>query len=288
MSAVQELTKALWPFAILLIGFVILQASAFLKTALGFNKKYNVLTQDEVKGAFKTGAFSVIGPAFSVVVISLTLIQLVGSAATFMRVGVIGAAAYELNLANQAAEAVGVTLGSPEITTGILTLCLFGMVLGSAPYFLNCFLTLKPMDAAMSKPKEAGKVSFTPILGLAASIGLIGRSATAQFMIIPNGGLHWLKLLPSLGDRVTEEVWNEELFIYEYIKGDNSQQILLYAVATMVVIAAFFIIWRSSVRSGFVALNIKKSGKKGLNDWILAIALVCGMIVGSLVRSMIA
>ena len=86
--------------------------------------------------------------------------------------------------------------------------------------------------------------------------------AFVAFMVIPNGGLHWLKLLPSLGDRVTEEVWNEELFIYEYIKGDNSQQILLYAVATMVVIAAFFIIWRSSVRSGFVALNIKKSGKK--------------------------
>ena len=86
--------------------------------------------------------------------------------------------------------------------------------------------------------------------------------AFVAFMVIPNGGLHWLKLLPSLGDRVTEEVWNEELFIYEYVQGDNSQQILLYAVATMVVIAAFFIIWRSSVRSGFVALNIKKSGKK--------------------------
>ena len=86
--------------------------------------------------------------------------------------------------------------------------------------------------------------------------------AFVAFMVIPNGGLHWLGLLPSLGDRVTEEVWNEELFIYEYVQGDNSQQILLYAVATMVVIAAFFIIWRSSVRSGFVALNIKKSGKK--------------------------
>ena len=95
-----------------------------------------------------------------------------------------------------------------------------------------------------------------------ALLFLLIEIAFVAFMVIPNGGLHWLKLLPSLGDRVTEEVWNEELFIYEYIKGDNSQQILLYAVATMVVIAAFFIIWRSSVRSGFVALNIKKSGKK--------------------------
>ena len=86
--------------------------------------------------------------------------------------------------------------------------------------------------------------------------------AFIAFMVIENGGLHWLKLLPSLGDRATEEVWNEDLGIFEYVIGDNSQQILLYAVATMVAIAAFVVVWRSSVRSGFVALNIKKSGKK--------------------------
>ena len=82
------------------------------------------------------------------------------------------------------------------------------------------------------------------------------------FMVIENGGLHWLSLLPSLGDRETEKVWNDADFVWEYIPGDNSQQILLYAVASMVVIAAFIVIWRSSIRSGFVALNIKKSGKK--------------------------
>ena len=82
------------------------------------------------------------------------------------------------------------------------------------------------------------------------------------FMVIENGGLHWLSLLPSLGDRETEKVWNDADFVWEYIPGDNSQQILLYAVASMVAIAAFVVVWRSSIRSGFVALNIKKSGKK--------------------------
>ena len=86
--------------------------------------------------------------------------------------------------------------------------------------------------------------------------------AFVAFLVIPNGGFHWLGLLPSLGDTPTQEVWNDELYIYEYVQGDNSQQILLYAVATLVAIVAFVVIWRSSVRSGFVALNIKKSGKK--------------------------
>ena len=86
--------------------------------------------------------------------------------------------------------------------------------------------------------------------------------AFVAFLVIPNGGFHWLSLLPSLGDTPTQEVWNDELYIYEYVQGDNSQQILLYAVATMVAIVAFIVIWRASIRSGFAALSLKKAGKK--------------------------
>ncbi len=82
------------------------------------------------------------------------------------------------------------------------------------------------------------------------------------FMVIKDGGLHWLGLLPSLGDRETQKVWNDDTMVYDYIQGDNSQQILLYAVATMVVIVAFIVIWRASVRSGYSALSMKRSGKK--------------------------
>ncbi len=99
------------------------------------------------------------------------------------------------------------------------------------------------------------------LLFLAIEVAFVG------FMVIKDGGLHWLGLLPSLGDTPTQEVWNDELFIYEYIHGDNSQQILLYAVATMVAIVAFVVIWRASVRSGFAVLSLKKIGKKVPSFW---------------------
>ncbi len=86
--------------------------------------------------------------------------------------------------------------------------------------------------------------------------------AVIAYMFATNGGLHWLSMMPSLGDRATEEVWNDDLMIYEYIPGDNSQQILLYAVATLVALVAFAVIWRASVRSGYLGLCIKRSGKK--------------------------
>lgn len=179
MSAIQILNPIVWVFAVVLICFVIFQSILFLRHALRFNKKHQVLTDKEVKDAMQTGAVSVIGPAFSILVISMSLIKLVGNAATFMRVGVIGSASYELNLANTAAEAVGVTLGSPEITVEILTLCLFGMILGSAPYFLNTIITLKPLDSAMKKGATK-KITFTAFVGIAASCGLIGRNVLVQ------------------------------------------------------------------------------------------------------------
>ena len=93
-------------------------------------------------------------------------------------------------------------------------------------------------------------------------IWLAIEAAFIAYMIAPMGGLHWLGMMPSLGDRVTEEIWNEDLMIYEYIPGDNSQQILLYATATLVAMGVFFVIWRASVRSGFKAMSFKKAGKK--------------------------
>ena len=80
--------------------------------------------------------------------------------------------------------------------------------------------------------------------------------------VVANGGAYWLWMLPSLGDTETMEVWNDELGTYVYEIGDNSQQILLYAVATMVLTVVFVVFWRASVRSGYAALSLKKAGKK--------------------------
>ena len=64
----------------------------------------------------QNGSLSVLGPAFSVVVVAISLIAMVGSGLTFMRVGVIGAASYEMMIATTAAETIGVPFGSPEFS----------------------------------------------------------------------------------------------------------------------------------------------------------------------------
>ena len=85
------------------------------------------------------------------------------------------------------------------------------------------------------------------------------------FLALPTGGFHWIGLLPSLGDQVMGEVYNEKTGIYEYTMGDQSQLILLYGIASLCIIALLIFVWQLSVRSGFLALERKKAGKKVLN-----------------------
>ena len=93
------------------------------------------------------------------------------------------------------------------------------------------------------------------LLFLAIEIGVI------VFLVIPNGGIHWISMLPSLGDKVREEVWDPNLGIYTYTQGDRSQEILLYGIASLCIIVALILVWQASVRSGYKGLSLKKAGE---------------------------
>lgn len=92
-------------------------------------------------------------------------------------------------------------------------------------------------------------------------IFLAMEAAAIWFMIIPNGGLHWLSMLGTLGEQEQGKVWNDALGVFEYTKGDNSQQILLYAVATIAVLVLLLVFWRASVRSGYQAMRLRRQKK---------------------------
>ena len=236
MDAVKSLNGEMWIFSSLLIAIVIIQAVWFLKLALEENKKYNFFSKDDVGHLMKMGATSVIGPAMSVVVVAISLIAMVGSGLTFMRVGVIGAASYEMMIANLAAETLGVQFGTPEFTQSTLVLCGFGMAFASIPYFISTPIELRMFDKAAKKAgKSSDKPSFMPYMGKAAMMGLMGSFALSN-----------LNSLPKL--------------------------------------VAFF-------SAGAVVLYIikytAKSGKRGLMDWCITIAMLAGMAAAQIFATII-
>ena len=152
-QAMVTVNRICFLFCLLIIGLVIIQAVLFIRNALMFNKKHRVLSEDEV-------------------VVALGLVSLIGPVLSFMRVGVIGSAAYETQMAEIAASTLGVTLGTEGITESTLTLCLFTMTLGSAPFLINTLITVKPMDDAMVKAAKSSR-SFLPAFSLAAMMALL-------------------------------------------------------------------------------------------------------------------
>ena len=186
-ETISGMNGTLWIFTALIIGMVIVQSFLFLRMALRFNKKNQLLSNEEIKSAARTGTVSVIGPAISAMVVALSLITLVGPAVTYMRCGVIGAPAWELFMAQISAGAAGVEFNTAAFTPAVFVLCIFGMAFASAPYFINTIITLKPLDMAVAKSQSntSRKESFIPTLGNAAMMGILGYSVFDYFKSIP-------------------------------------------------------------------------------------------------------
>ena len=85
------------------------------------------------------------------------------------------------------------------------------------------------------------------------------EAAFVCFMIM--NGINCLAMLPGLGSRPQQEVWNEKLGIYEYVAGDNSLLILLYGIATIFIIIAYIIVAASAVKSSYKLELLKEKGK---------------------------
>lgn len=178
----NKLNGRIWVFCAILIGLVLVQSFLFLRLALRYNKDYKLLSKSEINQAVRTGAIAAVGPSLSSLVVAISLMTIVGSATTYMRCGVIGAPAWELMMANLAASAAGIKFGEAGITANIFVLCLFGMILGSAPYFLNTIITLKPLDMAVEKTKKStAKLSFMPYLGNSAMAAVLGWMMLGYF-----------------------------------------------------------------------------------------------------------
>lgn len=77
------------------------------------------------------------------------------------------------------------------------------------------------------------------------------QAAFLTFMIF--FGWHYIAHLFSgdLGTKLSGEIWNEELQIFEKVKGDNSFLILLYGVVTLLLVGFFLIVWTMNVKGAY-------------------------------------
>ena len=83
------------------------------------------------------------------------------------------------------------------------------------------------------------------------------------YLVIPQGGIYWMSMLPSLGKNPPSGngVYDPVLDTYVKVVGDNSFQILLYGVLTIFFIIGFIYTWRANIKQNKISEEILRSGK---------------------------
>lgn len=144
-------SSVLWLLAILIIGAVVVQALLYLRMALDFSNRYDILTANERKVIYKTATINSVGPAIAIFFIALSLLAMVGGPVTMMRVGVIGSAVFEFVAADQGARAVGAKLGTDSYTLQAFTASVWVMTLGGMGWLLTAFFFTKSLGSAQER-----------------------------------------------------------------------------------------------------------------------------------------
>jgi len=158
-----------WIISIIVVGIVIFQAIIFMKIAWKSAPEVG-MTNKEVKTAIRTGFVSSIGPSFGIVVVLVSLIALIGSPITLMRIGIIGSAATELGAAEIGASAFGTTLGADDFSLQAFTTVVWTMCIGGMGWLLFTALFTKTLGKSQKKiekknPKIMAAVSMAAMLG---------------------------------------------------------------------------------------------------------------------------
>ncbi len=118
---------------------------------------------------------------------------------------------------------------------------------------------IKKMWTALAKGSVFTRLSFV-IMGFGqiargqivkGVLYMLTQAAFIVYMIFAGGGYIRHLFSGNLGSRITQEYWNEELQIFEKIKGDNSFLILLYGVASLLIFLLFTWIWVLNVKGNF-------------------------------------
>ncbi len=75
-------------------------------------------------------------------------------------------------------------------------------------------------------------------------------------------GVFYIGKLSTLGTTLSEEIWNEEKGVFEYVKGDNSMLILLYGIVSLALCLFIYFLYLSSVKASYEAERAARAGEK--------------------------
>lgn len=161
----------IWICAIISVGIVLGQALSYVR--LGVKKCEMVgLTKKDCGKAFRSGMISAIGPAIASVLVVLSMLAVIGSPVSWIRLSMIGSAATELSAASIGAEACGVTLGGAGYGLSEMSTAWFTIAINGCGWLLVVFFFTHRMEKVRAKIGGGDSV-WLSLITTTACIGLM-------------------------------------------------------------------------------------------------------------------
>lgn len=169
-----------WIFAFIIVAIVAFQAIIFLWIARRSAGEAG-MDSTEVKTAIRSGFISSIGPSFGIAIVLISLIALIGSPITLMRIGIIGSAATESSAASIGASAFGVELGADAFPIEALAAVMWTMFLGGTGWLIFTMVFTKSMGRTQEKIQKHNPKIMAGV-ALAAMLGAFAYLASQQMI----------------------------------------------------------------------------------------------------------
>ena len=162
----------MWLAAAVVVGWVLFQSAVFIRKSLKMRKELGI-SDEQLRSAVKTSITSSIGPSTVILVGMVSLLVALGGPIAWYRLATIGSVAFELMAAGFAAEAVGVTLGGPDMNAYALSAALWVATLASLGWIIFTGLFTDKMDR-FRNVLAGGKKALIPIVAAGAMSGAFG------------------------------------------------------------------------------------------------------------------
>ena len=158
------------------ILIVLIQPVIFLTVAIRRGKELN-MTKEEMKEAARSSAVFSIIPSLPIIVSYLILVPALGRYFPWLRLSVVGSAAYETMVANMAAEALGLeSISADVIPLDMFVAILFVVSIGILGGNIFNVIFLKTYDKKVEALKS-GNAKLVPIITTAMFLGMYGTMA---------------------------------------------------------------------------------------------------------------
>lgn len=174
-------SSGLWLASIPIVVVIISLSSIYFRMAIRRAKEIGISKQRYIP-AIRSAAITSLGPSLSPVIVLLSMIAIMGSPTSWMRLNMVGAARTELAMVTMSSGLLGIEPGNAAFGAQAFSYAVWGVALNDVGWFVVALLMTHRMGNAVSCLNQKFDRKWINMLMAGATLGVTGYLLANQIM----------------------------------------------------------------------------------------------------------